>query len=126
MKKNWLFALGLSLFVSCVGKDALPENPKDKEEYKDAQGNSWFYNAMLMRWALTPSGSSSPSYFYYPGNNSWKNTDNVAVAPPSGVKPSVYRSSSVKPNSGRVSKPVQSNKPAYKPFGRGFSKPIGG
>lgn len=51
MKKfNYFFAAGFLLFVSCVAKDKLPENPKDKQEYRDSQGNSWIWNAMLMRW----------------------------------------------------------------------------
>lgn len=83
MKKfNYFFAAGFLLFVSCVAKDKLPENPKDKQEYRDSQGNSWIWNAMLMRWALTPSGGGSPSYFYYPGNGSWTNSGGVKVDPP--------------------------------------------
>ena len=38
-----------------------------QEEYRDHQGNSWIYNAMLMRWALMPSmanGLSTTHYYY--------------------------------------------------------------
>lgn len=51
--------LSLSLFVSCVHKDQLPENPKDKQEHKDSHGNSWIYDAMLMRWLFMPRAAVS-------------------------------------------------------------------
>ena len=55
-KRHYLVAaMCLMTLASCTQKTELPENPKDKEEYRDSQGNSWIYNAMLMRWALMPS-----------------------------------------------------------------------
>ena len=50
-KKHFLVAaMCLMALAGCTQKTELPENPKDQEEYRDAQGNSWIYNAMLMRW----------------------------------------------------------------------------
>ena len=55
-KKQFLAAaFCLMALAGCTQKTELPENPKDQEEYRDHQGNSWIYNAMLMRWALMPS-----------------------------------------------------------------------
>ena len=55
-KKTYLIAAMCMMALSgCTQKSELPENPKDKEEYQDSQGNHWIYNAMLMRWALMPS-----------------------------------------------------------------------
>ena len=53
----------LMTLAACTQKTELPENPKDQEEYRDSQGNSWIYNAMLMRWALmvSPSSVNQPS-----------------------------------------------------------------
>ena len=49
MKKiKLLLVASLSLFVSCVKKDVLPQNPKDNEKYVDCQGNCWIYNAAMM------------------------------------------------------------------------------
>lgn len=128
---NFLLVAGLFVLSACGGKEHLPQNPKDKEEYRDSQGNHWIYNAMLYRWALMPSGgnASSPSYFYYPGKNSWTNANGVTVAPPSTVKESTYRVPSVKPNSTKSVAPSQnkSSKPSGKSFGSSYrSKPIGG
>lgn len=122
MKKlNFLLAAGLclSLFVSCTRKDTLPEKPKDKQEHKDSQGNSWIYNAMLMRWALTPSGNNGVSHYYYPGNNSWTSGSGIKTNPPSGINASTYQSSS-KPNSS--GKSYGSSKPSSgKSFGSSHS-----
>lgn len=108
----------LSFFVSCTQKDRLPENPKDKQEYKDSQGNSWIYNAMLLRWAMMPSGANSAAYYYYPGNNTWMNSSGAKVDPPANVSKSVYQSSA-KPNSHYSG----SKKPASnKSFGSSHSK----
>ena len=49
-KRHYLVAaMCLMTLAACTQKTELPENPKDKEEYRDSQGNSWIYNAMLMR-----------------------------------------------------------------------------
>ena len=49
-KKQFLAAaFCLMALAGCTQKTELPENPKDQEEYRDHQGNSWIYNAMLMR-----------------------------------------------------------------------------
>lgn len=47
-KKQFLAAaFCLMALAGCTQKTELPENPKDQEEYRDHQGNSWIYNAML-------------------------------------------------------------------------------
>ena len=71
-KRHYLVAaMCLMTLAACTQKTELPENPKDKEEYRDSQGNSWIYNAMLMRWALMPSLTNglSTTHYYYP--KSW-------------------------------------------------------
>ena len=80
--------LSLSLFVSCVHKDQLPENPKDKQEHKDSHGNSWIYDAMLMRWLFMPSGGGQ-SHYYYPGTGNWTNSSGIRVNPPATASPNV-------------------------------------
>ena len=55
-KRQFLMAaMCLMALAGCTQKTELPENPKDQEEYKDSQGNSWIYNAMLMRCSRKPS-----------------------------------------------------------------------
>lgn len=68
-------------------KTELPENPKDQEEYRDHQGNSWIYNAMLMRWALMPSMANglSTTHYYYPKSDSWTDANGMKVDAPSKV-----------------------------------------
>ena len=52
-KKQFLAAaFCLMALAGCTQKTELPENPKDQEEYRDHQGNSWIYNAMLMRLGI--------------------------------------------------------------------------
>ena len=71
-KKQFLAAaFCLMALAGCTQKTELPENPKDQEEYRDHQGNSWIYNAMLMRWALMPSMANglSTTHYYYPKVN---------------------------------------------------------
>ena len=53
-KKNNFLQLHFCLMAlaGCTQKTELPENPKDQEEYRDHQGNSWIYNAMLMRLGI--------------------------------------------------------------------------
>ena len=125
MKKlKFLLIAGLSLsfFISCTQKDTLPQNPKDKEKHVDSQGNSWIYNAALMRWALMPHGSGSPSYYYYPGSNSWTNGSGTKVNPPAGISESTYRPASVKPNSTTKTRSYnRSSKPASRSFGKSVS-----
>ena len=108
-------ATGLSLLtlVSCVQKEQLPKNPKDKEEYKDSSGHSWIYDAMLMRWMFTPSGGGQ-SHYYYPASGNWTNSSGIKVNPQASASPNLYRSSSVKPStSGRINPSrTQGNKPA--------------
>lgn len=95
MKKIYTLAaavIGLSMLMSaCSRKQQLPQNPKDKEEYKDAEGNRWVYNSSGNFWMVyalmnSMNGSSyasSPSYRYYPSNNSWTNGTGTSKATPS-------------------------------------------
>ena len=81
-------AMCLMTLAACTQKTELPENPKDKEEYRDSQGNSWIYNAMLMRWALMPSLANglSTTHYYYPKSGSWTDANGTRVNAPSVVK----------------------------------------
>ena len=81
-KKQFLAAaFCLMALAGCTQKTELPENPKDQEEYRDHQGNSWIYNAMLMRWALMPSMANglSTTHYYYPKSDSWTDANGMKV-----------------------------------------------
>lgn len=87
-KKQFLAAaICLMTLAGCTQKTELPENPKDKEEYRDKQGNNWIYNAMLMRWALMPSMANglATTHYYYPQNGSWTDANGNRVSAPSKV-----------------------------------------
>lgn len=103
-KRHYLVAaMCLMTLAACTQKTELPENPKDKEEYRDSLGNSWIYNAMLMRWALMPSLTNglSTTHYYYPKSGSWTDANGSRVNPPSGVKVSPSGTSKSK-SSGNV------------------------
>ena len=98
-KKTYLIAAMCMMALSgCTQKSELPENPKDKEEYQDSQGNHWIYNAMLMRWALMPSIANglSTTHYYYLGTNTWRNAQGATVDPPSNIKVGTPSSSKTK------------------------------
>ncbi|MDN0080483.1 hypothetical protein QVO32_13840 [Bacteroides gallinaceum] len=103
-KRHYLMAaMCLMTLAACTQKTELPEDPKDKEEYRDSQGNSWIYNAMLMRWALMPSAMNglTTTHYYYPNTGSWTDANGTRVDAPSGVKVSSPAGSKSK-SSGRV------------------------
>lgn len=103
-KRHYLMAaMCLMTLAACTQKTELPEDPKDKEEYRDSQGNSWIYNAMLMRWALMPSAMNglTTTHYYYPNTGSWTDANGTRVNAPSGVKVSSPAGSKLK-SSGRV------------------------
>lgn len=88
-KRRYLVAAMCLIALSgCTQKTELPENPKDQEEYKDSHGNSWIYNAMLMRWALMPSpyNGLTTTHYYYPNSRSWTDAHGTRVNAPSNVK----------------------------------------
>lgn len=95
-------AMCLMTLAGCTQKTELPENPKDQEEYRDSQGNSWIYNAMLMRWDLMPSpvNGLTGTHYYYPQSGSWTDANGTKVDPPSKVK--VASSSAKSKSSGNV------------------------
>lgn len=98
-KRQFLMAaMCLMALAGCTQKTELPENPKDQEEYKDSQGNSWIYNAMLMRWALMPSpfNGLTTTHYYYPNSNSWTDANGARVNPPSKVNIKPFSKSSGK------------------------------
>lgn len=87
-KRQFLAAAAcLMALAGCTQKTELPETPKDKEEYRDNHGNSWIYNAMLMRWALMPSMANglSTTHYYYPKSGSWTDANGARVNAPSKV-----------------------------------------
>lgn len=88
-KRHFLIAaMCLMTLAGCSQKTELPENPEDKEEYRDSQGNSWIYNALLMRWALMPSAMNglTSTHYYYPQSGLWTDANGAKVDPPSKVK----------------------------------------
>lgn len=113
-KKHLLAAavVSMAMFVSCTNSSStLPENPKDKEEYKDQNGNTWVYNAALMYWMMrgasqAPNGGGT--YYYYPNSGKFTNEAGATVTPPpsvaSGIKSSVPSSSNNKPVFGSTGK----------------------
>ena len=135
MKKLFYVAsfLGLSVLMSaCMQKSSLPQNPKDKEEYRDKDGNRWVYNSSGNFWMVyalmssmnqsagTTSGyAASPSYRYYPANNSWTNgTGTTRVTPAAKLANTAagsYR------NAGTSATKTQSSSPAKSSSGKSFS-----
>lgn len=101
--------IGLAMLMSaCTQKQKLPQNPKDKQEYKDEEGNRWVYNShgnFWMVYALMNSMNSSNAgyattpnyqcYRYYPSNNSWTNATGTAKATPSSAMTNFASSSIV-------------------------------
>ena len=126
MKRKLSFfvvAAGLSLFLSaCTSKPFLPQNPRDKEERKDENGNRWVYNAGGGYWMVYPFSSSgyasSAAYNYYPGNGTWTNSNGVKTNPPNSIPQSAYKPS-VKPNSSRSGSSYKSSKSSGKVFSSG-------
>lgn len=122
----FVVAASLTLFLSaCTSKPFLPQNPQDKEEKKDENGNRWVYNGSGGYWMVYPYSSSGYSsgaaYNYYPGTGSWTNSSGIATTPPASIPQSAYKSS-VKPNStssGKSFSPSNSSKPS--PSGKVFS-----
>lgn len=90
MKSKVILLAALAFFASC-SSNTLPEDPKDGEKYEDKSGNSWLWNAMLMRWMVM--GTGGGNHFFYPSTGRWTNASGAATAAPSYVNPSVYRSS---------------------------------
>lgn len=78
-----LVSATILLLTSCVNKSTLPENPKDKQEYVDKNGNRWIYDYALMRWMMTPIGGSP--YYFYPSSGRWTNTSGTTVSQPTSV-----------------------------------------
>ncbi|RGR52133.1 hypothetical protein DWY45_12275 [Phocaeicola plebeius] len=87
--------LTLAFFSSCScstnrDRSMLPENPTNNQTYRDSNGNSWIYNAMLMRWMMSSPGGNT--YYYYPSQGYYTNSSGVQVTPPasvsSGITPS--------------------------------------
>ena len=111
----YVVAASISLFTSaCVQKSFLPDNPKDKEERKDENGNRWVYNGANHCWMVYPysvasNHYSSTPYQFYPGTGTWKNSSGIVTTPPASIPKSAYVSS-VKPNSSRVSTNTNSSK----------------
>lgn len=96
-------ALCLMALAGCTQKTDLPQDPKDKEEYRDNQGNRWIYNAMLMRWALMPSMANGlgTTHYYYPQTDSWTDANGAKVSAPAKVNVR-SKSSSTSKSSGSV------------------------
>lgn len=99
MKKKHLLATAIAsitLFVSCANSSSqLPENPKDKEEYHDSNGNTWVYNAAMMYWMMRGSSAAGGgSYYYYPNSGRFTNAAGATVTPPSSVSSGIRAATS--------------------------------
>jgi hypoxanthine phosphoribosyltransferase len=75
-----------AISVRAIASHCVMSGPAS-EEYRDHQGNSWIYNAMLMRWALMPSMANglSTTHYYYPKSDSWTDANGMKVDAPSKV-----------------------------------------
>ena len=110
-KKHILAAAiaSMSLFVSCTNTSSqLPEEPKDKQEYTDKNGNTWIYNAAMRYWMMRASQNvGGGTYYYYPNSGKFTNSAGATVTPPpsvaSGIK-SATSSSGAKPAFGSTGK----------------------
>ena len=103
-KRHYLVAaMCLMTLAACTQKTELPENPKDKEEYRDSQGNRKIYYDMLKRKTQKPTQTKnlSTTHYYYPKSGSWTDANGSRVNPPSGVKVSPSGTSKSK-SSGNV------------------------
>lgn len=97
-KKIIVAAITLAFLSSCsCAQDQLPKNPKDGEVYRDGNGNSWVWNALLMRWALSGGNSEGGTYYYYPSTGRYTNSaGRTVIDPPHYIKKTVNNSSSRK------------------------------
>lgn len=89
--------LTLAFFSSCScstnrERCLLPENPVNNQTYRDSNGNSWIWNAMMMRWMMTGAGGNT--YYYYPSTGSYTNSSGVQVTPPASVRSGITPSRS--------------------------------
>lgn len=114
MNKKHLLAAAIAsmtLFVSCTNRSSqLPEDPKDKEEYKDQNGNTWVYNAAMMYWMMRAAPGGGGSYFYYPNTGRFTNAAGATVTPPPSVSSGIKAATS-----------SQSSKPAFGSTGKSHS-----
>lgn len=99
MNKKHLLAATLAsitLFVSCANNSSqLPEDPKDKQEYTDKNGNTWVYNAAMMYWMMRASqGMGGGSYYYYPNSGRFTNAAGATVTPPPSVSSGIKSATS--------------------------------
>lgn len=101
----------LLFFAGCsntTSHNNLPQNPKDKEEYKDESGNLWIWNAGAGYWGMSggsysgtngiSSDNGNNSYRYYPSTGKFTNSTGTTITPPtsisSGIKSATTTSSS--------------------------------
>lgn len=121
--KSKIILLATLAFFSACSNNKLPEEPKDGEKYVDKSGNSWLWNAMLMRWMVM--GAGGTSHFFYPATARWTNSTGVTTPAPSNINPSIYTPSR-KANSAKSS-PAKSGTTKQSVFGSsGKSHSIGG
>lgn len=122
MNSKIIVLAALAFFTAC-SNDQLPEEPKDGEKYQDKSGNSWLWNAMMMRWMV--SGVGGTSHYFYPSSGNWSTTSGVATPPPSTVNPGVYKNASRKANSVKAG-PAKKDGTKNRVFGKtGRSHSIG-
>lgn len=89
--------LTLAFFSSCScstnrERYLLPENPVNNQAYRDSNGNSWIWSAMMMCWMMT--GAGGKTYYYYPSTGRYTNSSGMQVTPPASVRSGVTPSRS--------------------------------
>lgn len=107
-RSRFISAVTLVFITACTSttQNKLPENPKDKEVYKDQGGNSWIWNAAAAAWIMK--GNNGVSYQYHPSTGHFTNSSGFRVVPPASV-------------SGRATGHGSSGKAVFGSTGRGIS-----
>lgn len=106
MKQNFstltIATATLLFFAGCsntTNHNNLPQNPKDKEEYKDESGNLWIWNAGSGYWGMSSgtngisSDNGNNSYRYYPSTGKFTNSTGTTVTPPANISSGIKSAS---------------------------------
>lgn len=107
--------LTIAFFAGCVSNPSrMPQNPKDKQGYTDANGNYWIYNLTRGCWSTT--NAHGNSYDYYPSTGKFTNNAGMVVTPPANV------SSGIRPvNSQSANSHANSSKAVFGSTGKSIS-----
>lgn len=76
-----------------VDDGGYPMNPTNGQVYRDSNGNTSTWNAMMGYWMITSMMNGRQStHYYYPGRNEYRDERNSVVARPAYIP--AYRTSS--------------------------------